>query len=286
MRALAGHGRRINDLAISPLSTNMLASAADDYTIRLWNLEPKYQHQPCVAIFAGEGHRQPILAAQFHRNGQWMLSGGLDTAVCLWSVPTPIELERDGGIEGHSDPKVVYYPHFHSTEVHDNYIDALVFYEDLIISRAAKEQSDRDKNNEILLWKIDGFDPDQPPPTDPPIPKPGVCTRSSFHHDKQSRGFQRLLTFKMPYTDRFYSRFGFLNAPGMRPILSMGNQNSKYFFWDLQKLEEGYDPSEATRTKKSGRAKKTGGDKADNLNRFVREQNMGTESSNARGTRE
>ena len=176
-RSLVGHGKGINDLAISPLSTSILASAAEDYMIRLWNLEPKYEEQPCVAIFAGEGHKQPILAAQFHHNGRWMLSGGLDTAVCLWAVPSLEELERDDTLDGYPDPKTVYYPHFHSTEVHANYIDTLVFYDDLIISRSAKDQNTGNKNNEILLWKIDGFDPSAPASAEPPIPKPGVYTR-------------------------------------------------------------------------------------------------------------
>lgn len=248
---LKGHGKGINDLAISPLSTSLIASASEDYTIRLWNIEPEYASQPCVAIFAGEAHRQPTLACHFHPNGRWMLSSGLDTAICLWAVPSLEELERDHDSEtGHPDPKIIYYPHFHSTEVHSNYVDSVAFYGDLIISRASKDQTDKARDNTILLWKIDGFDSDSDPPLEPPIPSPGISTRSSFEHSKQSRGFQRLLTFEMPDTGRFYLRFNLLHTPGMRPILAMGNEKSKFYFWDLQKLEEGYDASEVTKTKK------------------------------------
>lgn len=251
-QTLVGHGKGINDLAISPLSTSILASVAEDYTVRLWNLEPAYAKQPCVAIFAGEGHRQPILACHFHPNGRWILSSGLDTAICLWAVPSLKALERDHDVEGNPpDPKVIYYPHFHSTEVHANYVDCMAFYGDLIISRASKDQTDENKrDNTILLWKIDGFDSDDEPSPDPPIPRPGVYTRSSFPHSERSCGFQRLLTFDMPYTGRFYLRFGFLHAAGMRPILAMGNEQSKFHFWDLQKLEEGYDASEEKKAKK------------------------------------
>lgn len=52
----------INDLAISPLSPQTLASCSVDYSIRIWNLDPKHKKQPCAAILSGEGHRQPILA--------------------------------------------------------------------------------------------------------------------------------------------------------------------------------------------------------------------------------
>lgn len=36
-------------------------------------------------------------------------------------------------------------------------------------------------------------------------------------------------------------RFGFFDQPGHHPILVAGNTNSRYSFWDLQRLEEGVD---------------------------------------------
>ena len=200
-----------------------------------------------------------------------MLSGGLDTAVCLWSVPSLKELDKtDDEIQNHKEPKIIYYPHFYSTEVHHNYVDCLQFYGDLILSRASKDPNDREKKNEIILWKIEGFDPNEEPPSEPPIPAPDVHTRSSFPHSPRSRGFQRLLSFDISHTDRFYHRFGLLHEPGMRPILSMGNQLSKYVFWDLQRLEEGWDPTDEKKTKgREGRGKKAKGSvSSDNLNRL------------------
>lgn len=201
-------------------------------------------------MFCGEGHKQPILALRFHPNGRWLLSGGLDTAVCLWAVPKPEDLDKSGDeLKNHNEPSIIYYPHFHSTEVHHNYVDCVQFYGDLIISRASTNQNARTKHNEIILWRIEGFDPDAPPPDDPPIPAPDVHTRSAFRHSPRSLGFQRLLSFEIPHTDRFYRRFGLLHEPGVRPILSMGNQESKYFFWDLQGLEEGMDPADENKAK-------------------------------------
>ena len=187
----------------------------------------------------------------------------------MWAVPTLAELDRDqDSTLSHQDPKTIYYPHFHSTEVHDNYVDCLAFYGDLIISRSAKDPNGKSKTNEILLWKIDGFVSDEAPPDEPPIPSPGVYTRSSFPHALNSRGYQRLLTFEMPNTDRFYQRFSLLHAPGMRPILAMGSQLSRFLFWDLQKLEEGYDPNEEGRTKKKAGRRPKAPVSAENLNRL------------------
>lgn len=36
-------------------------------------------------------------------------------------------------------------------------------------------------------------------------------------------------------------RFGFFDIPGHHPILVTGNTNSRYSFWDLQRLEEGFE---------------------------------------------
>lgn len=180
-----------------------------------------------------------------------MLSSGLDTAVCLWAVPGMDELERADDEDGRTDPRVVYYPHFYSTEIHADYVDNVVFYGDLILSRSSKDQTNQSSSNEILLWKIDGFDSSDDPPEDPPVPTPGQCTRSSFPHKAGDRGFQRLLTFDMPHTSRFYLRFGLFHQPGMRPVLAMGNTESTFRFWDLQKLEEGWNPGERPKMRSS-----------------------------------
>ncbi|KAK4499130.1 hypothetical protein PRZ48_009642 [Zasmidium cellare] len=256
LRTIAGHGREINDLAVSPVSTDLIASASNDNTIRLWNLGEDYLENPCVTLFAGEGHKAPVLAIHFHPNGRWLLSGGIDTAVCLWAVPSDAELDKAAEKAPYRDTKIVHYPHFFSKEVHPNYVDCLAFYGDLIISKAAR--GDDDKDNEIQIWKIDGFDSEAEVPDEPPIPVPGDQTRSSFPHDSRFRGFQRLLTLDISNTSRFYHRFGLFHSPGMRPILAMGNEQSAYSFWDLQRLDEGIDPKERPKVKKTAASRAKG----------------------------
>lgn len=235
VRHLHGHGSNVNELIACPTLPHVLASCSEDFTIRLWSIHPNRKGQPCIAIFAGEGHRQPLLAAAFHLNGTWLLSGAMDTAVGLWAVPDTTSV--DSTAETIEESKTVFYPHFFSNELHHNYVDCVAFYGDLILSRCARAQDERSKDNEILLWRIDGFHADDDPPATGAIAYPGSSTRSAFPRDTLSQGFQRLMTFSMPHTDRFYLRFGLYHAPDHRPILCMGNQHSRFSFWDLQKLE-------------------------------------------------
>lgn len=248
---ISGHGGAVHDLAVSPLSTSLIASASEDTTIRLWMIQPEADAASCVAILAGEGHKAPVLAIHFHPNGKWLLSGGIDHAICLWAVPPLDKLSE----KATSEPLVVYYPHFFTKELHPNYVDSLAFYGNLILSKAARDQDQQRVSNEIILWKITGFDAEEPPAERPPVPTPGSQTRSSFAHDEEYRGFHRLLTLDIPDTDRFYHRFGFYHCDDKRPILCMGDQRTRYSFWDLQRLEEGIDPLDRPKRRAARRKK-------------------------------
>ena len=48
----------------------------------------------------------------------------------------------------------------------------------------------------------------------------------------------------------------------------MGNQQSKYYFWDLQRLEEGWDPAEEKKTTKRRGGRKKVGVTSDNFDRL------------------
>jgi polycomb protein EED len=142
---------------------------------------------------------------------------------------------------GSDNPIILRYPHFSSTEVHANYVDCVRFYNDLIFSRAAEE-------DKILLWKIENFNSDAPPPTSLPMPpsqavqsdKTVSVPASSLSGTRSAWGgrFQRLLQFAEPNSELFYIRFGLFYEAGKHPILAAGNQKSRIFQWDLQRLED------------------------------------------------
>lgn len=148
---------------------------------------------------------------------------------------------------------------------------SIKFYNDLILSRCS-QGSDPDSvaGNRILLWKIDNFNSDAPPPDAVPIP-PSQAVQSTTSVEKpasQVSGtrsawggrFQRLLQFDLPNAEPWYIRFNLFHEAGKRPILAAGTNHSRLHLWDLQELEENMVADEKhLPTKKKVTAKKAGG---------------------------
>ncbi|KAI9714684.1 MAG: hypothetical protein M1812_006349, partial [Candelaria pacifica] len=222
-KTLIGHGDEITDLAVSPLTPAILASASYDHSIRLWTLDPVYDRNPCVLICAGEGHKDKVLTIAFHHSGRYLLSGGLDCIINLWALP---ELPDENA--GTDKTTLLHYPHFSTAAVHSQSVDCVQFYHDFILSKAAQEGN-------IVLWKIDGFSSHNAYPSRGSAP--------STHESKDTRsafggGYQRLLQFEVPNVNEFYMRFGFFHMPFKHPVLAIGNLGCEVYFWDFQRFEE------------------------------------------------
>lgn len=236
VQTLIGHGDDINDLAVSPIDPTLLASASVDCSVRIWSLLPSHAKQPLAAICYGQGHKDQVLTLAYHRKGRFLLSAGMDTKVNLWVIPDNIATQA-----GTDKPATIHYPHFSTTEVHTDFIDCVEWYNDLILSHAARE-------NHILLWRIDRFSSDRLDTPPVPIPTsaavdsttPVTVPADSTPNTRSAWGghFQRLLKFDLPHCNMFYLRFSLFHEMGRHPILVAGNERSKAFFWDLQCLEQ------------------------------------------------
>ncbi|KAA6414919.1 MAG: hypothetical protein FRX48_01669 [Lasallia pustulata] len=223
VKTLIGHGKDIEDLAVSPLSPSILASVSMDHSVRFWSLDSAHEKQPCMLICAGEGHKEGILTMAFHHTGRYLLTGGHDSVVNLWVIP---ELPDEN--VGTDKLTRIHYPHFSTSAIHTNYVDCVAWYDDLILSKCADSHM-------IVLWRIEGFSSDNPPPpaSTAPTAHTFTPTRSAF-----GGGYQRLLEFDCKETTSFYIRFSLFHRPWQRPMLVIGNENSKVYFWDLQRLED------------------------------------------------
>ncbi|KAE8447750.1 hypothetical protein EG329_010144 [Mollisiaceae sp. DMI_Dod_QoI] len=261
LRTLSGHGGEVNDLVVSPVNPYILASASDDCTVRIWSLDPAHERQPCAAILEGDGHKETVLTLSFHKNGRYLLSGGIDHVINLWTLPEFPDLNT-----GTNKPTRIFYPHFSTSEIHSDIVDCVAWHGDLILSKAANEHC-------IVLWSINAFDSSSPPP--PPTTAPTIHdltrdTRSAFLSSSSSNSaalYTRHLQFSIPDSEIIFMRFSLFpgcltttttssdptasfpstdsskssSAIAGNPILAFCNTGSKVFFWDLSRLENYHD---------------------------------------------
>ena len=81
MQSLSGHGLPVNDVAINQQGT-YLATASDDGTARLWDLETGQ------LIRSFTGHAGPVLGLDFNRDGTRLATASNDRTTKLWDVAT------------------------------------------------------------------------------------------------------------------------------------------------------------------------------------------------------
>ncbi|KAG5932766.1 hypothetical protein E4U59_007301 [Claviceps monticola] len=156
----------VNDLTTSPTDPSVIASASDDTSVRIWSIDPVHRAQPCLCIFAGEGHSWSLLSVAFHDNGNYILSSGHDQVINLWTVP-------DLPSNAITTPYQVHYPHFSTSAVHGGIVDCVAFFGDYILSRACHD-------NIIVLWRIEGFSSDGPKQPQSTAPTPQHVLSASY----------------------------------------------------------------------------------------------------------
>lgn len=179
----------------------------------------------------------------------------IDLTTMQWVLP-----EIPNSQTGTTKPTRIYYPHFSTSEIHDNMVDwyafhsllyppsptqktnpsSVAFHNDLILSKADKSDFPSPTNT-IVLWCISGFSSHNTPP--PPASAPTAHdqnrdTRSAFT-PPGTQPYTRLAQLAIPDSNLMFSRFGvFDGLEGKGPVVAWCNEASKVFFWDLKRLEE------------------------------------------------
>ncbi|RWS24034.1 Polycomb protein eed-like protein [Leptotrombidium deliense] len=210
-----GHGGAINDIKIHPKHAELLLSASQDHSIRLWNIDSCV----CVAIFGPfNGHRDQVLCIDFHLSGEKFISGGMDHALKIWNleeeeIVKAINKSRTFGKHSRKSfkPFRESIPLFTTREVHTNYVDCVRWYGDLVISKSCQ--------SELVLWKPEEVassreNSDPLSPTD------------KFKKDSVS------IMRRFMYNDGYlwYTRFG---VDEEFNVMAVGSQNGEIYIWDI-----------------------------------------------------
>ena len=188
----------------------------------------------------------------------YLLSGGMDHAICLWVCPIlhqaiPRIPAPANAIPPTTDnPERYSYPHLSTTAIHTDYVDCVEFYNDFILSKSSRE-------GKIVLWHIHGFDSQRKYDNNTPLLSPPTTheykeTRSAF-----GEGVERLMQFDIRHCEPWFMKFGVHGSPvdpskltqhvvgpGVGTFLAMGNSNGNVYIWELSAYEKDVVKSEGS----------------------------------------
>jgi WD40 repeat protein len=127
---LPGHIDKVNSVAISPTG-QLLASASDDSSLRLWDLANGHQ------IRVLRGHTGSVNCVAFSPDGQLLASASSDKSVRLWDVKS-----------GHETAAL---------QPGTDYARAVAFSPDgrLLAIGTGGPYSDKEKDNSVRIWDIE-----------------------------------------------------------------------------------------------------------------------------------
>lgn len=142
---LVGHKNDINTLKFCNAFKEFLLSGSNDCSVRLWNVKTKSQ----IAVFAGPGgHQSSVLTVAWHSSGDYCASAGFDLKILLWDVKRVVDLYMQTLSKENSNVvKTILKstPIYTCSELHENYIDHVQFFGNLLLSKSM--------TGVIYLWK-------------------------------------------------------------------------------------------------------------------------------------
>eukprot|EP00761_Pharyngomonas_kirbyi_P001375 gb/GECH01001379.1/.p1 GENE.gb/GECH01001379.1/~~gb/GECH01001379.1/.p1 ORF type:complete len:400 (+),score=101.82 gb/GECH01001379.1/:1-1200(+) len=186
---LIGHGGSIHRLSFHPTDHTLLLSSSKDESVRIWNVSTGQ----CIAVYGGhEGHRNEILAADFHKSGSVFVTGGMDNSVKIWAMLDTTTMTTD------DKAPLRHYPVYVTDDIHQNYVDCVKFLGDTLFSKSM--EGNMEAGDSIRMWV-----PNEPIDAIP------LTQQSSSPENKQIQqyNFTILKEFKIRKCDVWYIHFSF-----------------------------------------------------------------------------
>lgn len=101
---LSGHAGRVCRVEFHP-SGRYLASASEDTSWRLWDVETATATTSATELLLQEGHSRGVFAVSFNLDGSLLASAGLDSIARIWDLRSGrTVMILDGHLDGHIKP--------------------------------------------------------------------------------------------------------------------------------------------------------------------------------------
>ena len=138
MKQLYGHRSEIYTLKFYNLNYKILISGSNDSTIRIWNIITGEQ---LVLLGGPQGAKGGILSLDINYAGQFLVSGSIDTCVRIYDLFVEKIKTRLESCFKNIDIKQIKTliksrPIFCCNTLHENYIDWVKFYGNIIFSKS------------------------------------------------------------------------------------------------------------------------------------------------------
>ena len=85
---IRGHAGPVVDFDFSPFNDNLLATASEDGTVKLWQIpEEGITKDVSTPVGTLEGHNRKLIFAKFHPSADYTIAtSGIDTTVRVWDI--------------------------------------------------------------------------------------------------------------------------------------------------------------------------------------------------------
>lgn len=148
MKTLIFLGGFINDLKFHPQKPELLVSASEDLSIRIWNV----QSSVCVLLFNANDNSSQVSALDFNEEGTKLATGHLDCEICIWDLEgDEIKKKIEKSFSWTEDKPFrtleICHAKHRSKTVNSSGVDSLIWFGDKIISRSLC--------SDIVLSRID-----------------------------------------------------------------------------------------------------------------------------------
>ena len=242
-RDMRGHGNSVNDIRPHPFAPYLLLSASKDASCRLWNVD----NGVCVCVFGGSGgHRNEALTVDFKltdprgidgRPVQDIVfaSGAMDNQVKVWSTAGYTHLVARSETCGDEPDDAQRFPTAHvqtplfsSFRVHDNYVDCVRWFGDLLLSKSVDQA--------VTVWQPEYAEANGPAePGSEPGARGDGGGRSprrapAVGDGKVGSSFRVLQRCAVKHADIWFLRFSLDVASG---TLACGNRTGNVYLWKI-----------------------------------------------------